>query len=89
MQSVKDILALKSELETTIRRLNSALNSQSNLSVGDHYNKISFPSDDADVRALMSLKVDKMNEQLKPINHMLRILDDLAAKTLERNSHGE
>ena len=87
MQNIKDLLHLKANLESRLKNLNSAMTNNEDLVLGTYNNRISFSSNDEDILNLIGLKIDKLNEQLKPIIDRLNILDELAAESIRGNDH--
>ena len=88
MQNIKHLLNIKSDLESRLKNLNSTMTNNDDLVLGTYSNRIPFSPNDEDILDLISLKIDKLNEQLKPIIDRLNILDELAAESI-RGSDNE
>ncbi|WNO60412.1 hypothetical protein [Rheinheimera sp. MMS21-TC3] len=74
---------LKGEIKTLAKALENP--NGSSLEVGSRYAMSGYAFDDADIRQLLTIKIEKAQAKLAPLQQRLSILNELAAETLNLN----
>ena len=87
MEHVKEIIRIKNDLEAKLEKLNYMLDDSVFINIGDHRGVVNFSSCDEDIRDLINLKINKLRQQLAPIDNKINMINALALEALDGDGH--